>query len=334
MHTLLIVHIGHRWPHYIKDCIHQARRINREKDTEIVLIVNGCHYKEVEELQMFYTFQPQYIEELPITQSHQDFMKHIGTVVDLSFRRKYWQYVFERFFILEQYLLLTKKTNVYMIETDNLVYVPLCDVSKTESLFTQNLALPFDSLERGYPSFMFFRNIETVSKLNQYMLVWLQRGLASDMEILGKYRKEFPEEVFSYPVLPSECNNPLKARKSQVGHTATEIEGAFLTDSRFPILFDAIVYGQAIGGIDPCNTGGANTVGYINESALYTIHETKFQWQKQNNNWIPCANSIPIVNLHIHSKALQCFLSDNPTIPDAKYNAKRLEMVLTAEFRE
>lgn len=333
MRTLVIIHIGHRWPHYLKNCIHQARLINPVDEADIVLIINCSHYEEAERFKSLYKIKPVYIEDLIATNAHGDFYKHIHNLIDLQFRKQYWLYVVERFFILDEYMLQEKKSNVYMIETDNLLYVSLKEIELTERLFDQEIALPFDSLERGYPSFMFFRTSNSVSNFTQYILTCIKNGISNDMLILGKYRKEFPNKVFSYPVLPHECNTPLKARSSKVGHTANEQEGAFLCDSRFPMIFDAIAYGQAVGGIDPCNTGGLNTVGYVNESALYTIHETVFEWRKYNNIWIPFANNIPIVNLHIHSKALECFLSDKPDIPIANYNSKYLEQSLQDEMR-
>ena len=333
MHTLIIIHIGHRWPHYIKDCIHQARQVNPVEQVNIVFLVNGHHFQEVEELEKIYHIQPVYIENLPVTKTHEEFLKTIVNLVDLQFRNKYWQYVFERFFLLEQYLLQTPTKSIYMIETDNLLYIPITKLAETEQLFTQDIALPFDSLERGYPSCMFFRKPSAVTKFVTYMLDCLKQGNRSDMEILGKYRKEHSEEVFAYPVLPSECNTPARERRSQVGHTATALQGKFLTDTRFPFVFDAIVYGQAVSGIDPCNTGGRQSVGYRNESALYSIDEVRFQWRNCKDQWTPYANELPIVNLHIHSKALYCFLSDRKAMPKAEYNPKELETKLRLEYQ-
>ena len=334
MYTLILIHIGHRWPHYLKDCIHQARQINPKETTEIILLVNGCHYQQVEELETKYSITPKYIEDLPVTKSHEQFLHIIGKLVDLQFRSKYWQYVFERFFIVEQYFLqLGESKPIYMIETDNLVYIPLSEVAKTESMFSQDMALPFDSLKRGYPSFIFFRNKQAVTIWANYVLQSLQNGQSSDMEMLGTFRKDYPSEVFAYPVLPPECNTPPRERKSQVGHQASSAEGLFLTNTQFPFVFDAIVYGQAVGGIDPCNTGGRPSVGYRNESALYSIDEVHFQWKKCENLWKPYANTLPIVNLHIHSKALRCFVSDRNTVPIADYHPKELEIHLTNEWK-
>jgi len=334
MRTLVIVHIGERWPHYLKDCIHQARITNHIEDTEIVCLVNNVHAAEMETLAALYSIRPVYLETLTQSSIHKDLLTHLLDQIDVSFRKKYWLYVLERFFYLEEYMQQYDKFNVYMIETDNLVYVPLKFIEHTERLFCQGIALPFDSLQQGYPSFMFFRNLVSVTKLTNYVVESVQQKITNDMAILANYRTEFPEEVFSYPVLPNCCNTPLRDRKSVDGQkSAKACETAFLSDARFPFVVDSISYGQAIGGIDPCNSGGQNTIGLINWQSLFSIQETNFGWRKMHDSWIPFVNDLPLVNLHIHSKALHCFLSDLPAMPVASYNAKELEQTLQTELQ-
>jgi hypothetical protein len=139
--------------------------------------------------------------------------------------------------------------------------------------------------------------------------------------------------MFAYPVLPAACNTPLKERRNQIGITASAETTAFLSNSRFPVVFDSVVYGQALSGVDPRNTQGFKMVGYINETALFTIIETDFQWTRREGRWIPTLNRIPLVNLHIHSKALSCFLSDSVETPNANYNALELQANLEAAYK-
>ena len=330
MPTLVLVHLGEQWPHYLKDCIKQARLIN--PSTNIVLLVNKCQEIHVLPLQVIYKITVNYVEDLPKTAEHAEFLERIVNQVDLQFRKKYWQYVFERFFVLHQYCLLKPSQSVYMIETDNMVYVPLDIVQKTESLFSQGMAAPFDNLEQGYPSFVFFRNSQAIFEFVSFMLTCLRRLYLSDMKIMALYRINHPDKIFTYPVLPDVCNRPLRERSSLIGHKASAEETAFLSKKEFPILFDAMAYGQALGGIDPRNTGGVQSVGYINESALYSIQETQFAWTCLHGLWFPLVNSIPLVNLHIHSKALSEFLSDRQSVPKPNYNPSVLEQSLDKDF--
>lgn len=330
MPVLVILHIGEQWPHYLHDCIKQARLLNPVTTTEIVVLVNQCHSSRVHPLQALYTLSVTYIEDLPDSDKHREFVSIIRRNVDLQFRRQYWQYVFERFFLLEMFM--KEDHRLYMIETDNLLYVPLSMIEQTENLFSQDLAAPFDNLDQGYPSIMFFRNKGAIVKFTDYMLEILRKGYISDMKILGQYRREHPDAVFPFPVLPSCCNKPLRHRHSRIGHETNAEDTAFLSDARHPFVFDAIAYGQAIGGIDPRNTNGINTAGFINESALYTILETEFKWIHYGTLWLPFVNEMPLVNLHIHSKALSNFLSDRNDVPTASFDAKELKDSLENDF--
>lgn len=331
MPSLVILHIGTQWPPYLNDCVKQARLIN-PVTTPIVLIVNECHTSKASTLKDLYAITPVYIESLPQTNSHKEFLEKIVTMVDLKFRKQYWQYVFERFFILDDFCLKyptdSMSMSMYMIETDNMVYVPLEIIAKTESLFSQGMAAPFDNLEQGYPSLVFFRNASAVSQFTEFMIENLRREYLSDMKILGLYRLMHPEKVFPYPVLPHSVNTPLRERRSLVGHTATKEETSFLSHPSFLFVFDAIAFGQALGGIDPRNTNGMNTVGYINESALYSVQETTFQWLKFQGLWFPLVQNQPLVNLHLHSKALRSFLSDRKEMPGADFEPKHLQSQL------
>jgi hypothetical protein len=332
MPTLVLVHIGEQWPHYLEDCIHQARLLNPVVTTDIYLAVNIRHQIRVLSLESKYKIKTVFLEDLQQSEKHKEFLERIVNMVDLQFRKQYWQYVFERFFILEELCKQHSLHSVYMMETDNMLYVPLQIVETTEKLFSQGMAAPFDNLEQGYPSIVFFRNQTAVTDFCNFMICILRIAYLSDMKILGLYRRHHPEKVFPYPVLPHSCNTPLRKRKSTLGHTASEEESAFLSHADFPIIFDAIAYGQAVGGIDPRNISSIPTVGFVNESALYSIRETEFGWMKFHSYWLPVVNGIPLVNLHIHSKALSSFLSDREKIPQAQYNPKELEEKLQSDL--
>jgi hypothetical protein len=335
MPTLSIVHIGEQWPHYIGDCIKQARLVNPVETTEILLLVNKRQATKVAELETLYTVKTVFLEDLQQSEKHREFLGKIVNMVDLQFRKQYWQYVFERFFVLEDYCKEHHSGSIYMMETDNMLYVPLQLLQQSESLFTQDMAAPFDKLEEGYPSIVFFRNLQAISKFTEYMMSILRTRYLSDMIILGKYRLEHPEEVFPYPVLPHSCNTPLRKRTSLFPRYSAEAEQTqFLSDPRFLFVFDAIAYGQALGGIDPRNVDGVKSVGFQNESALYSITETQFGWCKLKNLWFPLVNHKPLVNLHIHSKALSLFLSDSENMPSGNYDAKELQKNLENDLKD
>ena len=52
----------------------------------------------------------------------------------------------------------------------------------------------------------------------------------------------------------------------------------------------------------------------------------KFAWKKDPFTflWVPTLDSIPLVTIHYHSKALSSFLSDRKSVPQADYDIKAL----------
>jgi len=206
-------------------------------------------------------------------------------------------------------------------------------VVQTECLFSQGMAMPFDTVERGAPSFVFARDHVALQDMNKWIVDCMKKNMIDDMDIYGFYRQTYPNKIFPYPVLPAVCNKDKTERKNLIGQCVSIDKCSFLCDERFPILFDSVVYGQAVSGVDPRNTNAQNSVGYMNEKALFSVAETEFGWTQQNQLWIPIANKLPIVNLHIHSKALSCFLSDRQTPPCADYNPKELMEKINRDYK-
>jgi hypothetical protein len=325
MITLFVIHLGNHFPHYIRDCVRQIRLHNPKERLTIKLIVHGnANFTHAEELERNYAVEPVYVEDLPITPHYMEFLSLSQQLLDLGFRHKYSQYILERYFVWEAYLMKNPLYNTYFIESDNLLYMSMDTVQATESLFTQDMAMPYDTLDRGAPSFVFARSRESLTHFNRFLVESMKLGYTDDMQIYGRYRRTHPEKMFAYPVLPAICNVGKTERTNRIGQRVPIGECGFLCDSRFPLVFDSVVYGQAVSGIDPRNTNAQQSVGYINEKALFSISETEFGWTKPKALWVPVAHHLPIVNLHIHSKALSNFMSDRPTAPSAQYNPSEL----------
>jgi hypothetical protein len=333
MITLFVIHLGNHFPHYIRDCIRQIRLHNSKDRVAIKLIVHGnANFAHAEELEQEYAVEPVYVEDLPITSHYMEFLSLSQKLLDLGFRQKYSQYILERYFVWEAYLMKNPLSNTYFIESDNLLYVSMETVQTTESLFVQEMAMPYDTLERGAPSFVFARRAESLTHFNRFLVESMKLGITDDMDIYGRYRKAHPEKMFAYPVVPAVCNVGKTERTNRIGQRVPSRECGFLCDSRFPMIFDSVVYGQAVSGIDPRNTNAQQSVGYINEKALFSITETEFGWTTRNGLWVPIANQLPVVNLHIHSKALSNFVSDTKTVPSAQYNPSELLTKIVKDY--
>ena len=334
MITIFVIHLGQHFPHYIKDCLHQIRLHNSKDDVDIILLVNKCNMVQAELFGYAYDIKPAYVEDLPKQPHYEEFLQQSRRLLDLAFRQKYSQYILERYFVWEAYLLATPLPNTYFIETDNLLYANMKTIQKTEALFAQDMAMPFDTVERGTPSFIFARHQHGLNHFNTWIVNCMKKGMTDDMDIYGLYRLTHPDKIFPYPVLPAICNANITQRTNLVGQIVPAKDCAFLCDERFPILFDPIAYGQAVSGIDPRNTNAQQSIGHINIKTLFSVNETQLGWAKMNNLWIPVANGVPIANLHIHSKALVCFLSDRETVPTGDYNPVELLNKIQNDYRK
>ena len=84
---------------------------------------------------------------------------------------------------------------------------------------------------------------------------------------------------------------------------------------KYNLIFDAAAIGQYLGGVDERNIPG-DTRGFVNETCLIKFDNYNFYWKKINELYYPFievnGNLIQIFNLHIHSKKLHNFLSNNP----------------------
>jgi hypothetical protein len=122
-------------------------------------------------------------------------------------------------------------------------------------------------------------------------------------------------------------------RKSQDGHHGPMPSPLFLSSGHdiLKCLFDSAVVGQWVGGIDTRNTADKGifiTESYENEGALYSMTEMPFEWKKIRGLWVPYLDREPLATIHVHSKALDCFLSDRVDVPKADYDPVKLHNVL------
>jgi capsular polysaccharide biosynthesis protein len=90
------------------------------------------------------------------------------------------------------------------------------------------------------------------------------------------------------------------------------------------LLFDTLVVGQYLGGVDPRNNGGQKSGPYLNESALYSMREMPFEWKHVGGRWQPFVDRRPLAIIHVHCKSLKSFRSDRLTRPINDYQVDEL----------
>lgn len=323
MNSLLLVHLGESVPLYIKDCVHQLRLWNPIGELDIFIILDPYHKDNPfwASMKALYGVRLVYTDTLVARETHQQFLKHFCG--DTQFRNGYWRHVKERFFFMEEVMLQFGLTNVVAMEYDILVYYKLAELyPRLASYCGSRLAMVMDNETRGHPGFLFMSGPGTIGLFNKFIMAMIKTPY-EDMQLLSAYCETYRENVCFLPLITPARNASIPKRRSLCGETSESTD--YLSEGflELGVLFDSLVVGQAVGGIDPRNTNGIKTDGYENEEALYSIGEMPFEWKK-DGLWRPMLDSKVLVTIHMHSKALYPFLSDRMDAPSADYNVETL----------
>ena len=293
-YSFVLVHIGNFFYEYIIDCINQIKKFN---NTDIYLIISKVNSDKVKHLNI----NIEYIEDLEKTTKHQIF--NSNSTLNPTFRGGFWKSATERFFYVEDVILKYNLRNVFHMENDNLIYF---NVSDNLKIFENNynIAATFDNDIRCIPVFIYFKELKSISDLNYFIL--MNNG-PNDMELLSKYKND-TNNIKNLPVIPTTYKETLQSLTGLVTNNKNQYS---LNLNLFNSLFDAAAIGQYIGGVDPRNDPN-NSVGFINESALYQVNNFKIEWKIDKDGRIPYLvyddKIYKLNNLHIHSKKLKEFI--------------------------
>lgn len=312
--TLLLVHLGNSKPPYLIDCAHQIRLFNPPPTLRIILIADPIH-RDSEFIAKLdpYRVELRYTDTLTPTPEHTKFLAEFSG--DTEFRNGYWRFVKQRFFYMEELMIAESLTNVIAMEYDILLYTSIKWLQAKLAAYTKNLAMVKDNEERGHPAFLFIPTVDVIHHFNEFILEMIKTEY-EDMQLLCLYSISYPERMSYLPVITPECNHSIRLRRSLSGYHSTA-QHDFLSSGfdRLGVLFDSLVVGQFVAGIDPRNLDGAIIWSFKNESALYSMDEMQLEWRRVAGLWIPILDGHPLMTIHMHSKFLKSFLSDKPTPP-------------------
>ena len=318
MGSLILTHLGESVPPYMRDCIHQIRLWNIS--TPIYIILWPCHTGEFwSNLVSDYNVTLVYTNTLVETQHHTYFLNNF--IGDMNFRKGYWRHVKERFFFIEELMLRESLEQCISMEYDVLVYMSLDRLFEKLRQSHQTMRMVRDNDERGHPAFLYIPTAKQIREFTLFILKIIKSPL-EDMQSLATYADIHPNNVHYFPVITETRNRTIPSRKSISGHTTSDPKYLSEDSEYFDMLFDSLVIGQWVSGVDSRNIGGTKITHYMNESALYQIDEMKFEWKKslQTYLWIPILDGLQVCTIHMHSKALKSFLSDRSDYPCDDYN--------------
>ena len=309
-HSLVFVHLGPAIPAYTRDTLRQARLFNACP----IYLVAGRDALAGFPLEPAWNVEPVACESLPRTEAHGEFERR--STLDRSFRDGFWTYTTERFFVLQSLMEKRALRHVFHLENDVTLYVDLETLLPVFKAHYPQLAGTFDNDQRCIPGFLYLRAAESLAPLTRFIASAFQNPAApgiNDMALLAAYRQiHGPAQLGALPIVPRDYPHPLV---SQRGHQTAQPEAYSQHIEAFDSLFDAAALGQYLGGVDPRNSGGADTVGFVNESCLFSPAAYTFEViQDEAGRSIPhlktATRAYRINNLHIHSKNVRGFVSD------------------------
>jgi len=299
--SLVLVHLGKDMPNHLIDCIRQVRIWSPSFPVYVVLDEEHMATAFSSVLQSLAEIV--YTSEINTVSGHLRFLENYSG--DTKFRGKYWRHVKERFYYIYELMLQKNLENVIYSEYDVMFYHPLEDiVKKLEG--SKTIRCVRSEAERAHPATLFIPSVTQAQTLATFM--GDDKGW-DDMVALGRYCNEYSVQYL--PCCPS-----------------TYLPSAIFLSETFEkigILFDSLVFGQYLGGVDVRNTNGVKKLYHDNELSWYHFRDFRFSWeQDEEKRWFPTVDGHKLVTIHCHSKATKCFLSNREDTPLANYNAAAL----------
>ncbi len=212
--------------------------------------------------------------------------------LDKVSRDGFWHLCSARLFYLYSYIEKFNIKNSLHIENDVLIYHNL-----NYNIFNSNkVCCAFDCDWRVIPSIIYIPNASSFKPIIENY-----DCAKNDMENLGRFSKDMIERL---PISFELYNNDEKTRELIENY------------GKYNLIFDAAAIGQYLGGVDPRNIPG-DSIGFVNETCLIKYDKYKFKWIRKIDGlyypYLQYGNRyIQIFNLHIHSKQLKDFMSNNP----------------------
>lgn len=250
-------------------------------NTNIHVITETQFYDHFKELNVILVDQAQFQDK---------YTQH--SKLDKDFRGGFWQHCSRRFFLINDWMQKNNIENCVHVENDVLSYINFDQVFG--KMDYSKMWAPLICNWHCVPSIMFLNKNVFSDFLTHYNFN------RNDMENLAT---EFYRNSSNLESLP-------------IYYHHLQGQPQIYTKNFTGIIFDGNAIGQYLGGVDPRNISG-DTRGFINESCVVkTYKDHQFYWVKSNGLYAPylCKGNIliKIANLHIHSKNVHDFMSDNP----------------------
>lgn len=281
----VLIHIGKHFPEYTNTCIKQVRLWN--PNSTIYCIMSESHKQKITEEINFVS-----IESISNSSKHAAFHKRCPV-------EGFWKVTTERFFILEDFMNQHSIDECFHLENDNLIYFSMEELLPVLRQTSKGISAPF--LGKGHMSFgvCYFKHLSALEEMTTFFMCQPVNG--NDMINGYAFFVENRNISSCLPTCSEECD-------------ILENEIDFITEDSpyFRGFWDALAYGQHIGGVNPLQHEYIRN--YVNTNCSFLTSQFKYSWyiapsglripqvERHGNKWL-------LYNLHVHSKELESLLS-------------------------
>lgn len=303
--AIIQIHTGSRpIPNYVKTCIEQIRL----QDSEIPIYFVCSKGKDISCIPSYCNIL--FEEDLLISHEHLEFLMKVSKQNITSF----FQVTIERFFILYDAMITLGLENILHLENDNMLYTEATELMLKLSEIYDKIAIPRASRWMCCASIMYVPSQNAMVDFLQYIND--SEGIYfNDMALLPAY-----VDVGRGATLPTITKEYVKVNglitvngvKAKTTERKTDYYNNF---EKLEGIFDCACIGQYIDGCDR-KYHPDQTAGFVNQETYLDSRKLRIQWEKDEDKLIrpyiyDAGEKYSIFNLHIHSKQLECFMSNH-----------------------
>lgn len=307
-HALIYVYIGKSLPTHLADSVYQARLFNQ---CPIYILANQQaidQYKDCKNLDV--TMVP--VENLTRTKEHDDFAQR--STIDRTFREGFWFLASERFLYIHDFMQQYDVRNIFMIESDVMIYAKLDTMLPVFERHYKGLGVTFSNDDLVIPGIVYAKDKACVALMAKCFAAHAHEA-KNDGEIFAVLKKEEGQScIDGLPIIMYDYPTKHVMRSSE-GKTPADCELYMNHVDDFKSIFDGRAFGMFLGGVDPRNTWDPQQgPGHISEYCVINPSNMGIEWlHDEKKRRVPYAvhgaEKYRINNLHIHAKHLKPFLS-------------------------
>jgi hypothetical protein len=310
--SIAFVHLGPELPPYLGDAVFQARLFNTTNNIYVLAQQDALNSENAQKLRewlhnnLHVIIVP--IETLPLSQEHKLFKE--TSTHNSRFRKGFWKFAVERFFVLDDFMQQTNLTHLIHLENDTLVYRSIDELLPIFRTYYHGIAAVCINDNKCIPCFVYIRDKTAIKKLTTYLAQQAYTG-KNDMVLLAECKNKKAAHIDCLPII-SRAYITKHGLKTANGEGCNNPEQYCNHIEDINSLFDGSALGLYLGGLDPRN--GPSKQGFVSEDCLFNPSLVRCEWKKDE-----CGRKIPFLtfngesyqinNLHIHSKNLKAFLS-------------------------